>query len=844
MVGVGRCGQFGAGLALVLGLTVPPASWAQAAKAKKPPTVPVEIEEITVTAQKREENIQEVPISVTALTGATLEQKGVKSVSDLGESVPNMYIVAAGYATTDTVLAMRGTSNNDTALSKNPTVGMYVDGFYIAKIIGNNLDLEDLERVEVLRGPQGTLFGRNTTGGAVNMVTRKPTEERSLTASTEVGNFDAFKGHATLNVPLIGKNGFWQSDAIGTLILRENVTYQSHDGYFRNQSPTNVPASGGSEFNTVNRISTMTAVRWQPIKPVTVDYTLEYHRYRQTPPYMAVTALFPQGDPNYNATVSPGGAFDLTPYVVKNRVDALGASAVLGNDMSLHRLADDGNHRMHILTGAWDLGEVGPLGNVTVKSISGYRAFTSNRSANIGNPLHVLDNPTKDSLDTWSEELQWVGTSSRIRYVLGAYYYGEHSAFTSQQVLFAGGVSQFGRTTTKNSAYAPFGQVTYTPPILSDKLSITAGLRYSEDHVHSNRDFRCYTIAVPLAPLGYTNACNLTPNTPIIGTNGQPIGLTVGQLPVGGGQTVYDLLLPYASNDFSRSVGKGFGGTDGLTPLGDITYQWTDSLMTYFRVSRGFQSGAVNDVVSDPRLIGVTDPEKLWSYEGGFKSQWFDNRLRVNADGFLSRYTDQVVPVERFSASTGLSTTNENAGKSEYWGSEVELAAIPVRGFEATVNYAFLSAKYLEWNTQKFVNGQPQFDANGKPVVENVANQRKVPYAPSHTVTVGLTYTAPPTTTGVFSAHLDTFWTHDFVGHPEPPYDDAQWAYAVVNGRLQFIEIPLQKGSLDVAVFGRNLFDRKYRTNGFSLGALGFAVDGYGDPRTFGLGLTYHFTAS
>jgi iron complex outermembrane receptor protein len=740
---------------------------------------------------------------------------------------------------------MRGTSNNDTALSKNATVGMYVDGFYIAKLIGNNLDLEDLERVEALRGPQGTLFGRNTTGGAVNMVTRKPTEERSITASTEVGNFDAFKSRVTLNVPLVGKNGFWQSDAIGTLSLRQNVTYQSHDGYFRNESPTNVRASGGSELNTVNRIFTMSALRWKPTNDITVDYSFEYHRHRQTPSYLAVSAVFPEGDPNYSATVSPGGPYDLTPYVAKNRVDSIGHNAQYGNDLRPQRLADDGNHRMHILTGAWDLGQVGPLGNVTVKSISGYRTFTKNGAPDIdGSPLHILDQVTANRLDTWSEELQWVGTASRVRYVLGAYYYGEHASFKSQQVLFDGGVNQFGRTTTKNSAYASFGQVTYTPPFLSDKLSITAGLRYSEDHVHSNRTFRCNNIAAALGPLGFANLCNLTPDSPIIGTNGKPIGLTVGQLPIGGGQTLYDVLLPHASYDFSKSVGKGFGGTDGLTPLLDLTFQWTDSLMTYYRMSRGFQSGAVNDVVSDARLIGVTDPEKLWSYELGFKSQWFDNRLRLNADGFLSRYTDQVVPVQKFSASSGLSTTNENAGTSEYWGSEVELAAIPLRGFEATVNYAYLSAKYLEWNSQKFVDGVAQFNANGQPVIENVASDRKVPYAPSHTVTVGLTYTAPPTSTGVFSAHLDTFWTHDFVGHPEPPYPDAQWAFAVVNGRLQFIDIPLQKGSLDVSVFGRNLFDRKYRTNGFSLGSLGWAVDAYGDPRTFGLGLTYHFTAS
>jgi len=796
--------RFGIRLALVAGMSTPAVGWAQAAKAKNAPSGPVEIEEITVTAQKREENIQEVPISVTALTGAALEQKGTTSVADLGESVPNLYITAPGYGSSNTVLAMRGTSNNDTALSKNPTVGFYVDGVYIAKIVGNNFDLEDLERVEVLRGPQGTLFGRNTTGGAVNMVTKKPTEERSITASTEVGNYDAFHARLTLNLPLIGKNGFWQSDAIGTLSLRENVVYKSHDGFYRNQSPTTVPASGGSELNTLNRVFNMTMLRWQPIKPVTVDYSFEYHRYRETPDNMLVTAVFPKGDPNYSALVSPGGPFDLTPYITKNRVDSSGANGPNDVNGNPHRLADDGNHRMHLLTAAWDLGELGPLGGVTLKSISGYRALTlDGENSTDGSPLHVLDGLNHQNLDTWSEELQWVGTAPRVHYVLGAYYYGEHSTAYQQLTLYQA-VKFKETTTTKNSSYASFGQVTWAPPILGDKLSITAGLRYSEDHVHSRRTHRCVTAG--LCDVGLANP-SLT--------------------------------------SFSASVGKGFSGTDGLTPMGDISYQWTDDLMTYVRVSRGYQSGAVNDAVTDRRLLSVTDPETLWSYEAGFKSQWFDNRLRINADGFLSKYSDQVVAVQKFSPETGQQTTNENAGKSEYWGSEVEVVAIPIRGVEATANYTYLSAKYLEWNSQKFVNGIPQFDPNtGQPVTENVANQRQVPYAPSNTFSIGATYTAPPTTTGVFSAHLDMFWTDNFLGHAEPPWPDAQWDYAVVNGRLQFVDIPLQKGSLDLAVFGRNLFDRKYRTNGFSLGSLGWAVDAYGDPRTFGVGLTYHFTAS
>jgi len=138
--------------------------------------------------------------------------------------------------------------------------------------------------------------------------------------------------------------------------------------------------------------------------------------------------------------------------------------------------------------------------------------------------------------------------------------------------------------------------------------------------------------------------------------------------------------------------------------MANIAYQWTDGLMTYARASRGYQSGVAQDVVSDPRLFNTTAPERLESYEAGFKSQWLDNRLRLNADGFFSRYKDQVVSFQEFGAA-GLQARNLNAGKSEYWGSEVELTAIPLRGLELTGNYSYLSAKYLEYPQQKTVNG-------------------------------------------------------------------------------------------------------------------------------------------
>jgi iron complex outermembrane receptor protein len=772
---------------------------------EKPAAVEValQLEEVIVTAQKLEENIQEIPMSVTAVTGAALERKRAASVSDLTESVPNLYAMpSVGQSILE--FGMRGTAQGNPAMGVNPTVGLYVDGAYIAKIWGANLDLEDLDRVEVLRGPQGTLYGRNTIGGAIDMITRKPTEERSITATTETGNFAAFNGRLTVNVPLIGQNGFFSSDALGTLSLRENAVYRSHDPYYGNVAPPNAPlpaASGTDGFSNLNRVTSLTALQWQPTKDITVDYSFEYHRYRQSSPAFQLSFIQPGGPVD-------GGPFDLQPYVRTNRVDAIGNNAVFSNDLRLHRLADDGNNRMHILTGTWDLGEVGWLGSVTVRSISAYRSLSTDSVIDgDGSPLHVFDANNSANLAHWSQEAQWIGTAPRVRYVLGAYYYGEHSTETVQSIFFEGASNLRDVNIGKNSSLAPFGQLTWTPPVLADKLSLTAGLRYTADHIHEHKHHECIVALQEI--------------------DGQLANVCAGGVA-----------------DFQASVGKEFNGTDGLTPMGAVAFQWTDNLMTYVRVSRGFQSGTVNTDTDDIRLFTILKPEKLWAYEAGFKSQWFDNRLQVNADGFFSDYTDQVVAIPVFSTTGGQVIQNENVGASEIWGSEVELTALPLRGVEASVTYAFLAPKYTKWVAQKFIDGVPQFDQDGNPVQENVANQRKPPDSPRNTFTVGLTYTAPPTRVGVFSAYIDTHWQDNVNFHATGPFHDSASAYAVVNGRVQLVDIPLRKGGLDLAVFGRNLFDRKYRLNGFDLGALGWQGNSYGDPRTFGLGLTYHFTAS
>jgi outer membrane protein OmpA-like peptidoglycan-associated protein len=277
--------------------------------------------------------------------------------------------------------------------------------------------------------------------------------------------------------------------------------------------------------------------------------------------------------------------------------------------------------------------------------------------------------------------------------------------------------------------------------------------------------------------------------------------------------------------------------------MGDISYQWTDDLMTYARASRGFTGGGFNPTGSDPAFFRSFKPETLWSFEGGFKSQWLDNRVRLNADGFFSYYQDEQVSVFHSSPAGGVLSIPANADRAEIWGMEFEGAAVPFRGLEATLGYSFLAPKYTKWTDLVIDSTTGKITGS-----ESVADKRSFPYSPNHQINAGLTYTAPPTTTGTFSAHLDVYWQDlvTFIPNNQTPGAQANegWAYALVNGRLAYTGIPLQKGSLDLAVYGRNLFDRKYRTYGIDFGpGLGFAGNSYGDPRTFGLQLSYNFTA-
>ncbi|MBI4519011.1 MAG: TonB-dependent receptor [Deltaproteobacteria bacterium] len=807
-------------VAAAVAFGLPGQTWAQAKKkaGDKPEAgMEVGVEEITVTAEKREESLQETPVSVTAITSEAIEEKGIRDVIDLGQVAPNLHMHPNVGGSTGVTVNMRGVIRTDPIITNQPKVGLYTDGVYIAKSSAANAELSDIERIEVLRGPQGTLWGRNANGGAVNFITKKPTSEKSISAKTEVGNYEQFKGSVILNTPVIGKGGLAESEGFGTLNLRQVADYRSRDGFYDNTGDyytdptTGRKQRGGSgDFANLDRVATSTSLRWEPAKSATIDYNFEYRRHVENPSASQLTYVYPNAP----------GAQPLVPYIEADRADAIANNSLLENDVTrgpYRQQVNHGNARAHTVTAAFDLAKPDESSNVTLKSISSYRTFTQQEDQDVdGSPLHYGDFELHHDVAYWSQELQLLGTFPRLKWVLGGYYYGEHGDEQSGQVLYGGATNLAYNDVFNVRSYAPYAQGTYTFPFLDDRLSLTLGVRYTQEQVHHGKQYSCYAIMVPDRnnPGQFTNICN------------------VG--------------IPSFKN-FSVAHGRAFGGWDAVSPMGSIAFQATDDFMFYVRASRGFQSGGFNGRATTEEAFAQNyDPETLEAYEGGIKSQWLDNRLQVNASMFFSDYHDLQVAVFRASQYGGAVSTLQNAASANIWGSELEVVAVPLRGIEASVTYGYIDPTYKEFMEQALdAMGNPVLDSQGNPERIDVSDQRQFVLTPKHAVTVGLSYTAPPTDRGTFSAHMDTYWQDDVVFLVDEHYVNNQGDYGLLNGRVQLAGIPLQHGSLDVAVFAHNLLDRKYRTFGVDFGPqLGWAVNQYGDPRTFGLQLAYNFTAS
>lgn len=599
--------------------------------------------EIVVTAQRRSENIQQVPIAISAVSGQFLEARGINSIDSLGTIAPNLTIEHSPSTKTIAQIAIRGSVTINPAVTWEPAVGLYLNGVYIAKAAGSIFDVADLERVEVLRGPQGTLYGRNALAGAINLVPRAPSGKAGASAEVSYGNYNFRKIRAVVDLP-----------AWGAFSLKLSGQIQLRDGFVKtvaNPYPAAVLAGPNpvSDMGSLDSKSGMVQLRFKPEgSRFTADYMFDYTRYDQRPDFAQLYKLNANGDPRdiFTNPASPGyvgGFFPLGLYVNTARQNTASVDA----SPMFERSRTFG----HALTMAFDTGAV------TFKSITAYRNLHWSDSLDLdGSPLPVAQTARDIHFHSFSQELQASGKAfdKHLNYVAGLFYYNEGSDTSNPQQYFAGGSQIDSRFGAHTKAFAAFVQADYA---LTDRLKLTLGGRYT----HEQKDISRY--------LAY------------------------------GGVPSPVLNLPFGAVPDAKY--------DSFTPAVTLSYQPQRNFNFYARFAQGFKSGGFNgetNVVQAPtsscrsgavELCSPYRPEKVDSYELGAKTRWLDGKLIVNLAAFWDEHKD--IQLSVFTAGSSAASLVLNAAKARVRGLEVEVVARPADWLTINGSLATLDPTYKSY---------------------------------------------------------------------------------------------------------------------------------------------------
>ena len=741
------------------------------------------LEEVVVTAQKRTESLQSTPLAVSAITAETIAARGITDVGRLNALAPNLVVTTTPSSTTNVTIQLRMIGDNEPILTSDSPIGTYLDGVVLGRSTGAVFDLVDLERIEVLRGPQGTLYGRNTTGGAVNLITRKPADAFGVDATLSYGNFNFLQARGTLDTGEFGESG-----------LRGALTYvhKQRDGFVDNLRAPDSHDPGAYDLDAFR-----VALAYDQDAAFRANYSFDYNDRSSNATGFQLVAARPDILAYLNASPLLGGS---TPQIQRNRLDK----------RSLDAPGDIEDEVMgHGLTLEYDLGET-----TTLRSITGYREWDNKQGVNEldGNaglvgfvvspailappfpfiplgiqPIDLFSAVNERHQHQFSQELNLLGEiGDRFNYVLGAFYFDETSRENNPQALTliipspvpipVGPVTlnSFGVNLTlpgpnyrhESDSQAVFGQGTYQ---ITDQLSLTGGVRYTED------------------------SKKLEQVTP-----------------------------------FARTVDKDFSKFNWSATL---DYQWSDDLLTYLRAATGYKAGGVNARSSNDGY----GPEDLTSYELGLKSELLDRRLRLNAALFYAEYDD--LQIQQFLAgSGGAASITVNAGKANYKGIEVELTALLTDDLTAYLNYGYTDQEFDEFLVLDPASNQ----------LVDIADIAHPSYAADTTVNAGLKYEFPRFDIGQLAAQVDYSYRGKVWYHPSTfaaPFNNviADDPVGTLEARVSLSQIELGATALSIGLWGRNLTDEEYQLAGIDFGSLGFAGVTYAEPRTWGLDVNLKF---
>jgi iron complex outermembrane receptor protein len=779
----------------------------------------IALEEVIVTAQKRAENLQEVPLSISAIGAQELDNRGIESLADLNAVAPNVMMRENPGARLISTITIRGSGQGQPAIWIDAPVGIYLNGIYLGKTQGSVFDVVDIERVEVLRGPQGTLFGRNTEGGAVNFVTRRPSGEASGSARLELGNYDRKVARLQMDLPKLGDTS-----------ISFGARKERADGWATNLTGPDL----GSNDNEAFRVSAM----WEPSDRLTAVYDFDYTHTDQTPTVTSLAAVsgwggtfpsifnqsFPQPlAPGVVATIAVPLGTDIQnavlPYVSTSRPSVVSTNVAPGQ----REVYEYNRGRSHALTLEYDLTDQDQL-----KYIGAQRSMNFEDSQDIdGTPLVAITSGAvfpdgvpafgipagspagapfpygmsasynrKTDYEQLSHELQWIATRDRMNWVAGLYYFEDEGETNGSQsfTLFSQPPQQ-SNYAADTEAWAVFGQVDYQ---VTDLLTATFGVRYTEEK-RSGWTHRFLTDGFGGAAL--------------------PGGdLAPGQLPY-------------------TSYNETF---DDTSPMVALSYQLNDDINLYARVANGFKSGGFSSELANPAVDTPFQPQTSLSTEIGMKSEWLDGRARLNVALFNNAIEDLHITQLLPGTTQSLVT---NAGEATYQGAEIEFQVQLTENWRVSGNYGYLDASFDKYLDNSF--------APGRPIIDTASN-RLPAYAPENTYSLQLEGTLAQLSVGEVKLLLDYSFTDDmylYAVNKTLASPNAGGSYiASVNGipsitnlnaRLSLSDVNVGDGTMDFAFFVRNATDEDKQVQGIDFSM--FRTANWQAPRTYVFSATYNW---
>ena len=711
------------------------------------------VDDIIVTAQFRSTNLQDTPLAITAMSGDQLAERSFSNIADVGKAAPSvtLRLGSSGYGKS-TQAYIRGIGQTDFNFALEPAVGFYVDDVYHASLFGTSFDLLDLERVEILRGPQGTLFGKNSIGGAVRLISKKPTDHFEASVEGTYGSYDRVDLRGMLNIPLVADQ----------LALRVSFASKERDGYVDrvdfacaypelagNLTPTVSDHGNSCKVGTLGGESVRAgraALRWTPAPTVEVNLVAEVIRDNSEAAADSLihvnTAAASLAAYNTNRLIPTygipfDGRFIVDPYVTFATYD----SAFLGRKVPAVNTVHSESYSGDI---SWDITD-----NIQFKSITAYQTFNGRFTQNANNaPLPVALTDNLAGFEQFTQEFRFVGTAfnDMLDWAAGVFYFDGNSTLGGGAYLAASNIAFDQNDSTESSNRSAFAHGVFH---LTERFSLTAGLRYTKE----SKSYTFDRVNVPSGTDFFPGGAFTSPESRF--------------------------------NRFDYKLG--------------VDYKVTDDVMVYGQFSTGFKGGGINPRPFTPAAAVPFGPETLEAYEIGIKSDLFDRLVRLNLAAYHSDYANLQLSANGFDNNGAPSIVIANAGNARINGIEAEMDIRPAPGFQINLSGSYTDFKIKDLGAAAGVSGGPTLDS-------------VAPGVPEWKFSAGAQYEFDLAGAGSLTPRVDVYYQskvfNEWTNNPLA----MQQGYTIANGRLTY-NAPDDEWYAALSV--TNMFDKFYYVNKF-----------------------------